>query len=72
MHSRLPPGALNGWNGWAHNVEAGEFAKDLSGNVRRIGMARLCSHLKHDFTWSAACSAVLEGFARAGKRQHLG
>ena len=36
------------------------------------GSRGLCSHLKHDFAWSVACSTVLERFACAGKRKHLG
>ena len=28
IHSWLPPGALNGSNGWTHNLEAREFAND--------------------------------------------
>jgi len=38
----------------------------------QIGIARLCSDLKHDFAWGVACSTALERFARAGKREHLG
>ena len=38
----------------------------------QFGIARLRSHLKHDFAWSVACSTVLERFACAGKRKHLG
>jgi hypothetical protein len=159
IHSWLPHGALNGSNGWTHNVDAREFAKDiaicgsqhnrreqrllgtlvqfallgsndleqyailfvarfarivlrhllgkqivcrrqqanyietlveakipfprlttyfvsgiefLGGSLLTVGflssLARLCSHLKHDFAWSAACSTVLERFACAGKR----
>ena len=38
----------------------------------QLGIARLCSHLKHDFAWSVARSTVLERFACAGKRKDLG
>src|SRR5258708_4015717 len=30
MHSWLPHGALNGSNGWTHNLEAREFANDTA------------------------------------------
>ena len=46
----------------------------LGGSLLTVGflssLAGLCSHLKHDFAWSAVCSTVLERFACAGKRWH--
>jgi len=30
IHSWLPHGALNGSNGWTHNLEAREFANDTA------------------------------------------
>jgi hypothetical protein len=30
IHSWLPHGALNGSNGWTHNLQAREFANDIA------------------------------------------
>ena len=44
------------------------IAYDISHAFR---IARLGSHLQHDFAWSVACGALLERFASAGQRNHL-
>jgi hypothetical protein len=44
------------------------IAYDISHAFR---IARLSSHLQHDFAWSVACGALLERFASAGQRNHL-
>jgi len=38
----------------------------------QLGPCPLCSYLKHDLAWSMFCSAMFEGFACAGERQHFG
>src|SRR6202795_2855909 len=70
IHSWLPHGALNGSNGWTHNLEAREFANDTA----RLYLLRefntdVLELFQSEFTNSdVTCSKALErlkAFCRA-------